>query len=58
MNTVTQQINDWIANEGEGDMRDALNIALARLESAEAMIKILREQIVVLENVIRKGEPE
>ncbi len=50
--TVTEKIDHFIENEGKGHERDALNIALARLdqkqliiESRDAEIQQLREEI-------------
>lgn len=35
--SLTEQLNSWIKEHG--DARNALNVALARLESAEAMLE-------------------
>lgn len=45
METVTQQIEGWIETEGKGNVRDALNIALARLEAALDVNEQLKEEI-------------
>ena len=45
METVTQQIKGWIAKEGKGNVWDALNIALARLEAALDVNEQLKEEI-------------
>jgi dTDP-4-amino-4,6-dideoxygalactose transaminase len=47
--TITEEINHFIENEGKGDVRDALNVALARLDSirkqyALAMAQLKRER--------------
>lgn len=42
MNTISQQIDDFIAANG-GNARDALNIALARLEQAELRTRQIEE---------------
>ena len=39
MDTPTERINKWIEEEGRGDTRDALNVALCRLEAAQAEAK-------------------
>jgi hypothetical protein len=47
---LSEQIDKWIANEGKGNVRDALNIALGRLESADDLIRTLQDQINYLQD--------
>ena len=46
MDTVTQQIDKWIANEGKGNVRDALNVALSQLEAAHELVSHLRKEVL------------
>lgn len=41
----SDQINRWVDEAGDGRIRDALNVALARLESAEADIGSMVNEI-------------
>ena len=50
--TITEKLDSFILNEGKGNERDALNVALTRLdqkqlsiETREAEIKQLREEV-------------
>lgn len=41
--TPTEELNKWIAEEGKGSVRDALDVALARLAAATARAEKWRE---------------
>ena len=43
--TITQEIADFIATEGNGVCWDALNVALARLKAAQARIEQLEREL-------------
>ena len=43
--TITDHIDEFIAKEGKGNIRDALNVALCRWEVAEAVIRRLRREL-------------
>ena len=43
METPTERIDRWIKEEGQGNARDALNVALCRLDRFEGMILNLKE---------------
>jgi len=54
--TITEKLNEFIAKDGKGNVCDALNVALARLdqkqleiESRDLQIKLLEEKIEQLE---------
>jgi len=40
--TITEQIDAFIAKEGNGSVRDALNVALARLEQQRILIESIK----------------
>ena len=42
---ITEKLNQFIANEGKGDVRDALNVALARLDSSNKQYALAMEQL-------------
>jgi hypothetical protein len=41
--TISQEIDDWIAKVGKGNVRDALNIALARLSSYQRKYDMMKD---------------
>jgi hypothetical protein len=41
--TVSQEIDDWIVKVGKGNIRDALNIALARLSSYQRKYDMMKD---------------
>jgi hypothetical protein len=41
---ITTEIDDFIAKEGKGNIRDALNVALARLETRDSSIHELEKE--------------
>ena len=43
--TVTEKLNKFINEHGGGDARDALNVALARLDVADAQIKQMSKEV-------------
>lgn len=43
--TLTDKINAFIEVEGHGNIRDALNVALSRLERAEELLKESYKQL-------------
>lgn len=49
METVTQQIDSWIEAEGKGNIRDALNAALAERDA----LRVLNAQLTTEVQVIR-----
>ena len=51
--TVTEKLNKFINEHGGGDARDALNVALARLDAAKFEIENLKKH---LRNIIKKQD--
>ena len=45
METPTERIDRWIKEEGQGNTRDALNVALCRLDRLEEDNKLLNDFI-------------
>lgn len=50
---ITEQIDKFIAENG-GNTRDALNVALARLEASKITIEYLKESLDNAENITIK----
>jgi len=56
--TVTEKIDQFIKNEGNGNIRDALNVALARLDQKQLEIEAQNLKIKLLEDKIEQLEAD
>ena len=54
METPTERIDRWIKEEGQGNTRDALNVALCRLDNLKGMIVNLKIDKLNLAEEVRR----
>lgn len=53
MSTISQQINDYIADNGGGSVRDALNVCMAKAQDVADRHEAAKARIAELEDTVK-----